>query len=75
MCVYLVGYLVLVILNLVIELSSVVEEGVAHNCPHLVGGLLLAGQRLQTVTELLNSLTCRGRNDDDVVVIITKVIH
>ena len=63
------------ILNLVIKLSSVVEEGVSHNCSHLISCFLLAGQRLQPVTELLNSLTCRGRNDDDVLVIITRVIH
>ena len=47
----------MMILNLVIKLCSVVEEGVAHYCPHLVSSFLLTGQWFQTVTELLNSLT------------------
>ena len=51
------------ILNLVVELGPVVEERVAHHSPHLVRCLLLTGQRLQPVTELLNSLTCNGGNE------------
>ena len=51
------------ILNLVVQLCPVVEEKVPHHSQHLVRCLLLTGQRLQPVTELLNSLTCNGRND------------
>ena len=46
------------VLNLVIQLGSIVEEGVPHHGLHLVGGFLLAGQRLKSVGQLFDGLTC-----------------
>ena len=64
-CVYLVGYLVLMILNLIVKLSSVVEEGVAHNCSHLVSCFLLTGQALKEDVQVMLkfwSLIWRDKN-------------
>ena len=54
-----VGDLVLVVLDLIVQLSPVVEEGVPHHGLHLVGCLLLTGQRFQSVGQLLYGLTWR----------------